>query len=296
MEPEGTPWRPTLMTRLMWVAAAVVCAGLTAACGEAAVTGAGASSNQRYTATTTVLENPDHGPQLCAGGVADSLPPQCAGADIVGWDWTAVAHESNSGTRWGDYRVVGTWDGTTLTLTEVATAAERHTGAPAADHIDFSAPCPEPAGGWAPVDDALTSTAALDRASEVAQRLEGYAGLWIDQQIPDEASEETANDPARLVLVVATSVDVAATEAAIREVWGGSLCVTQVARTEAELLGVQEAVFAEVPGVLSAGIDVVANQVEVGVLVATADLQQQLDDEYGVGAVRLRGALQPIDG
>ncbi len=92
-----------------------------------------------------VLENAEHGPQLCYM-VQDSYPPQCEGPDIVGWDWPAVEAESASGTTWGNYRITGIWDGARFTLTESATAG---TGTSYPDGgYDFSAPCPEPSGGW----------------------------------------------------------------------------------------------------------------------------------------------------
>jgi hypothetical protein len=47
------------------------------------------------------------------------------------------------------------------------------------------------------------------------------------------------------------------------------------------------------PGMLSSGIDVVANAVDVEVEVATAARQRQLDDLYGGGTVRLNGFLRP---
>ncbi|MGH8829004.1 MAG: hypothetical protein ACRDVZ_15690, partial [Jiangellaceae bacterium] len=46
----------------------------------------------RFRTYATVLESPEHGPQLCHG-VAESLPPQCGGPDIAGWDWSAVEAE-----------------------------------------------------------------------------------------------------------------------------------------------------------------------------------------------------------
>lgn len=298
--PEGTRQSSPEVTGLLtWTAMRVLgFVRIPGACGEAEVTAAGASSTQRYTATTMVLER-NHGPQLCVGAIGMSLPPVGGGPNIVGWDWTTVPHQSRSGVRWGDYRVVGSWDGSTLTLTEAATAVDRQTGTTADDKDDFSAPCPEPPGGWAPINDSLTTDDALNRATQVARRLDGHAGLWIDnRRAPDQeiTPDGPGRDLQRLVLVVATTTDVAATEAAIREVWGGALCVTQAARTEAELRRVQKAVFADVPGVLFVGVDTVANQVEVGVLVATAELQQELDDTHGPGVVRLLcGALRPLD-
>src|SRR5262245_9982995 len=32
----------------------------------------------------------DDATYLCLGGVLESLPPQCSGPEIVGWDWDAV--------------------------------------------------------------------------------------------------------------------------------------------------------------------------------------------------------------
>ncbi|MFD2355737.1 hypothetical protein ACFSTC_50405 [Nonomuraea ferruginea] len=91
----------------------------------------------------SVLESPEHGPQLCAE-MATSLPPQCGGPDIVGWDWSKVRHESVRGTKWGWYRVVGTWDGSRLTLTEPPGAAVER----ASEEHSLDSPCPVPEGGW----------------------------------------------------------------------------------------------------------------------------------------------------
>ncbi|KRV50501.1 hypothetical protein AQ490_15590 [Wenjunlia vitaminophila] len=73
----------------------------------------------RYRVHATVLQSPDHGPQLC-DAVMESWPPQCSGPDIVGWTWDGVTSDTGSGTTWGTYRLVGTWDGTRFTLTEPA--------------------------------------------------------------------------------------------------------------------------------------------------------------------------------
>ncbi|GAB3229355.1 hypothetical protein GCM10027447_22550 [Glycomyces halotolerans] len=70
-----------------------------------------------YQGALTVIETPDHGPQLTAA-VAQSYPPQGGGMDVVGWDWDAVAHESAQGTSWGHYIVTGTYDGEAFVLTE----------------------------------------------------------------------------------------------------------------------------------------------------------------------------------
>lgn len=70
---------------------------------------------QEYRAATVVLENPEHGSQLCFA-VAGSYPPQCGGPDIVNWDWDAVdGEESAGGATWVDAVVTGTWDGERFT-------------------------------------------------------------------------------------------------------------------------------------------------------------------------------------
>lgn len=78
-------------------------------------TPARASVPAAVTASGMVLEDAD-GPRLCAGMIADSLPPQCTGPAIVGWDWDAVEGEAAAaGTTWGEYRMQGTWDGDAFT-------------------------------------------------------------------------------------------------------------------------------------------------------------------------------------
>ncbi|WP_306231257.1 hypothetical protein [Agrococcus beijingensis] len=66
----------------------------------------------------TALQNPD-GPAMLCYVVATSLPPQCAGPELVGWDWAAVPHEEASGVRWSDAAVAlrATYDATAFAIT-----------------------------------------------------------------------------------------------------------------------------------------------------------------------------------
>lgn len=57
--------------------------------------------------TTTVIDS-GAGPELCTGGVADSLPPQCSGPIADGLDLTGWTEEAG-GVRWGERTVVVTW-------------------------------------------------------------------------------------------------------------------------------------------------------------------------------------------
>ena len=64
-------------------------------------------------------------PELCLGAVAESWPPQCSGPALVGWDWAdhRGSFETSGTTRWGQYVVQGTWDGTTFTYDSAIPAA-----------------------------------------------------------------------------------------------------------------------------------------------------------------------------
>lgn len=254
--------------------------------------------DQRYTASGTVLESQEHGPQLCLGGVDDSYPPQCGGPDVVGWDWTEVDdEESAGGTTWGSYSVVGTWDGTRLTQTE---PPGRPPEPPAdAPGVDLSTPCEPPSGGWAVVDPATATQAGLDAATAYASAQPEYAGSWLDQSINPAYDEEpideyALNDPALLVLNLRFTGDLDRHQAAVREVWGGSLCVTGAERTEAELSAIQNEVQQEL-GALSSFTDV-AGVVRVQVVLAEPGLQEELDERYGEGVVEVTSALRPVDG
>lgn len=246
----------------------------------------------RFRTRATVLESPEHGPQLCFA-VAESMPPQCEGPDIAGWDWTSVDAESVRGTRWGSYVLVGTFDGNTFTLTEPARADDGTP--PASSDEGLETPCPEPEGGWVPPDPDRATQAAFDAAIRTARSTDGFGGVWIDQQIPDEQlTEDNANDPQVLVLNVTTTGDVAEMERAIRGVWGGSLCVSRAPYPMDELAAVQRQ-LRDLPGLLGSSVDERAGRVDVAVLVAAEELQRDLDQRYGKGAVVLHGALEPID-
>lgn len=245
----------------------------------------------RFAVTATVLADEDHGPQLC-GTVADSYPPQCSGPAVVGWDWDSVEAESAASTRWGNYQLVGTWDGERFTLTEPATPADP-TAIPDRRSIDFTTPCPEPAGGWRVEDSATTARqTALTRAAASPH----YAGGWLDYLDGPPAELESApEDSGAAVLNLRFTSDLDRHERKIREVYGGPLCVTAADRTEAELREIQRAVIDSGVAGFGVGPDVVQNAVIVEVLVATEEQQAELDARYGVGAVLLYGYLQPID-
>lgn len=60
------------------------------------------------TALAMVIEK-DDGPQACLGGVQESLPPQCDGPRLEGFQWSDVTSDEASGVEWAEpVRVTGT--------------------------------------------------------------------------------------------------------------------------------------------------------------------------------------------
>ncbi|WP_072313791.1 hypothetical protein [Agrococcus sp. Marseille-P2731] len=69
-------------------------------------------------AVATVLEQGD-GQILCAGGVAESAPPQCEGPELLDWDWDAFDHQETGGVRWAQgVAITGTYDAEASAFTQ----------------------------------------------------------------------------------------------------------------------------------------------------------------------------------
>ncbi len=67
----------------------------------------------------TVIQVGDAPPEFCLGAVAESLPPQCSGPQLSGWDWAAYeGSEASGNVTWGTYAVFGSWDGDVLTVSD----------------------------------------------------------------------------------------------------------------------------------------------------------------------------------
>jgi hypothetical protein len=281
------------------------CLALTA-CGDVLAGTAGdptAAAGGRYTTTATVIEGPDHGPQLCTS-VMESYPPQCglASIEVVGWDWTALdGSDAERGTTWGDYVVIGTYDGQRFTITGTPTpdvAPE-----PTPEPPPATTPCPPPADGWGVVDAATATYEAQDAAVAYAQAQPDHVAVWVDSSInPAHAmkdSEITAdtlwmfNDPTKLILNVRFTGDPERHEQALRAIWGGALCVSSGARTSAELESLRAALHDELDP-LGSLVDGRAGQVVLHVIVDDG-LQAELDQRYSPGLVQVHALLTPVD-
>ncbi|HEV7720060.1 MAG TPA: hypothetical protein VGO60_02195 [Iamia sp.] len=238
-----------------------------------------------------VLEDDEHGPEACFWGMAESLPPQCSGLPLPGWDWAAVAGEESAGeARWGSYHVVGDYDGETLTV--VGTPEHDPTGetAPPFSDPDRTPPCDPPAGGWDSVDG--EPNGAADRAAmEAAARTEpDVAGVWLDARHgPGERDVYTA----------AFTGAVARHRAELRELWGGPLCVVEREHTLAELQAAQVRTDGGplmVGGleleIIESEVDEIGNQIVITMTYAPEGTEEALEEDLGV-PVRVEAPLRP---
>ena len=234
------------------------------------------------------------GPELCAGGIETSLPPQCGGPAIVGWDWSTVEGETTvQTTTWGEYHLVGTYDGRTFTLTEPAIApAPPVRPAP----IDFSTPCPEPPGGWQVLNADKVALDDYTAFGSLAQSPPDFAGMWVDASTNHNGVDGV---PSNQVFNVAYTGELDRHRAELAAAWGGPICVIQRPRTEGSL----RATVDDLSGaggrelgleVLSAGVDDLNNRVTAQVMVIDGATAQRVDERYGADLVVLTAALQPV--
>lgn len=260
-------------------------------------------------ARATVLDEGDV-PMLCLGGIAMSLPPQCSGPAVADWDWAEHPDaEPVGGVTWGEYTMVGAWDGTTFTPSEARETTPQDWPVEDTQEL-FASRCEEPEGGWVPVDPATTTDDALSAAHRVAEKLPGYAISWGDQSInphwqetqdlhesggtPSLEVQQVMNDPAYTILNVGVTDDLAGAEAAVREVWGGPLCVTRFDNTNVRLREVAKD-LRKLPGSLNSGYGSISNTVEISVIHDDGSIQAWADEEYGEGVVTVTSALQPVE-
>jgi hypothetical protein len=243
----------------------------------------------RFEITATVLESPRHGPQLCAGGMLLSLPPQCGGPPVEPWDWAAVTDETSAGgTTWGSAHLVGTYDGT-FHLTEPPGPPARPPNAPTEL---AGSPCAVPHGGWRVADPARMGTGDLDATTGYAFHQPDVAGVWLSW--PAGPTPGNDADYTRAVLNLAFTGDLDRHRREARERWGGALCVTQLPRALKDLRRIQDALRDGPFDLLSNGVDEPANVVEAEVLIADDAARRWVDERFGPGVVVLTGRLQPV--
>ena len=232
---------------------------------------------------------------LCVGMVLESLPPQCGDVPITNWSWRRVeGEESLGGVTWGDFHVLGTYGEGSFTVLQAGPRQPEPSDPGDAIRI----PCAEPEGGWAAEDPGRTTDGDLRAALRHGGRQPDSAGVWIKHLVIPPG--EGPYGPDEIVLNAAFTGDLDRHRRELAEIWGGPLCVVRYERTEAELSRVQnelteraEADFGLV--VLSSSVDIVDNQVELGVVIAPEEAQAAVDARYGDGVVRLVPSLRPVE-
>jgi hypothetical protein len=278
-----------------WVVGALVV--VASGCGEASSAGADdvapqgppvsptavpAAEGVVRTSQSVVVSDDGSGPQLCFGGISFGDPPACDDAAVTGWDWAAVDDVSeDGGVRWGTYTLTGTYDGETFDVSEVS-------GPTGPDPYDYEIPCPIPEGGWQVLDPSKVSQEDLVAAMNRANGLDDYA----TGAVSTSAGEPGPRDPADTVLAVYVAGDPLEAESAIREVWGGMLCVVRVDRTAKELETIQQSLL-DVPGMSQVGGNL-DNEMELEVFHDDGSVQRWADQEYGEGVVVVTSNLQPV--
>ena len=247
-------------------------------------------ASELYEANATVLEG-DEGPMLCLGAMLLSLPAQCGDVPIANWDWDTVGgEESMAGRTWGQYHVVGAYDGETFTVTEVgpfeADGLEPET--------DLSSPCPEPGGGWLVADPGRSTQEHARKATAYASSQPDYVASWVTHLDVEQA------EFGPVVFNAVFTGAVTRHEAALREVWEGPLCVVQREGPTAKEVG---RIRPEVEASLGRlGLRMLWSQgpgvdptIEIGVVADPGGVGQAALERYGPGLVRLFPALRPVE-
>jgi hypothetical protein len=257
---------------------------------------AGTTAQQRYEVDAMVLEDAQHGPELCvypvASVVTPSSAPGCAGPPVVGWDWSkAPDPQRAAGTTYGKYHLVGTYDGAAFTLTEPPAAYREPSARP---QPDVTTPCPTPPGGWRITNPSrVRSIDDFNAFRSAAQSSAEYAGIWIDLKTPTKSAVTGFG-----IVNVAFTGGVDAHRLQLAALWGGPLCVLQRPHAYSELEKVRDE-LAGAAGqklglqIITVGPDDAADTVGARVIAATPATQRAVDGAYD-GVVHIESVLRPL--
>jgi hypothetical protein len=222
------------------------------------------------------------------------------GADAVPDDDRRRGAGRVGGVRWGEFHLVGTYDGERFTLTEPP-GPPRPVGSRATASVPrprFSTPCPPPPGGWAIRDPNRLSNddaRAMDAAAHAAP---DFAGTWVDMSITVARHRDT---PAEQLYDFGFTGDLERHRADLQALWGGPIRVTQLPRTDAELRRIVNELRLDPALARSLGLRVLMalplnteGRVWVQALLADDAHQRAVDRRYGRGVVQLSSTLQPV--
>ena len=243
-----------------------------------------------YKLATFVIQDPSGPPVACMGGVAESLPPQCGGIALIGFNWSNVTFNEANGVRFsgGDVYLEGSFEGDAfrLTLNRDATADDR---GPQVTR-DLSAACPEPEGGWANVDPDLVSSADFDAAIAYADSIDDRSAVWVSQPAMSGPS------PLEQIINVAVVANLELHETELRARWGGPLCVVEGLTRSADLRAVQTEIgdaSAEL-GAVVISVNEIAGVVDVTVIVSDDGLEAEFASRWPGVTIDLDPVFRPL--
>jgi hypothetical protein len=240
-------------------------------------------AQQLWTGTATLLQTPDGRLTLCGGSILSSLPPAgCGGAYVTDLDPMTVegAERFKNGTiTTPSVRLVGTWDGEALTVTQPPALAEPATPSPAPPIPGPS--CAEPADGW-----------PFDRADMLAWgRVQEYANGQPDAGTPRV-------DHSQRILTVPFTGDLDRHRADIAKIYDGPVCVELVEHSDRELRALFTKAQADIK---ERGLQMMSGSgggsadpyVSLSVVAATPEQMAQIEASYD-GLLRLHSFLVPL--
>jgi hypothetical protein len=239
----------------------------------------GSPSQELWTGTAPLLQTPNGALTLCGGVTLTSLPPAgCGGAKVRNLDPMTVPGSerfANGTVTTPSVRLVGTWDGDALTVTEPPVAAQP---TPEPPHEIPGPGCPEPDGGW-----------PFDRVSQEGwSRVQEYAASQPDAGIPRV-------DTSQRIMTVPFSGDLERHRAEIAKLYDGPICVEHTQRSMQELKAVADRASADLK---TRGLEMLTADnggwgrpfVEIRVVAVTEAEKSEIEASYG-GMLRLTSFL-----
>jgi hypothetical protein len=248
-----------------------------------------------YRVVGEVVEMPGEPPRICFGwtlGVFTGCSDPSV--EIVGMDWDALGVAPADGARVGFATLTGRFEGERFVLSE---PPDRPVPvAPMVDGLDFSTVCPPPPDGWAVLDESTTTEEALDAARRYVESRSDAAGFWIDWSgIPSGGGGDAPmNDPRGAILNARFTGDLAAHETALRQVWGGGLCVARGQHTWDEMQDIERTLLAELGPVMTALHPRHALVLVHLVVPKEGYRQHDLDERFGPDVVLVTSAFRPL--
>ncbi|MGB7449056.1 MAG: hypothetical protein WA892_08015 [Ornithinimicrobium sp.] len=236
----------------------------------------------------------DDPPVVCFGPVAEAYPPECDGPLILGLDWEEMPNQRESqDVRWGQARVVGTYDGQAFTLNRPPMPPTFPVESDGGIGLNpYAQLCTEPfdddddGSGW----DGMSLEAETARR-EAAHILESKSG-YVSSYMTDARSV--------LNVLVVPGTDLVDLRSDLSEVWEGGLCV------QSRKAPPRDAVYAAMDALGRASLPELYSWsaapeggLNVEVLLADDDtvnaVQQVVSAYLDPDGVHINGALVPFD-